>query len=108
MYSVLAGYIMLMARIREVVHLYVVLDAFSYEAEAVFPNDYRVDGALADEKLALEILGLVDEAGLGITFRIGGRIVHVTLTVHYLVPLPVDYRTSGNSYLEHVRIVSDQ
>ena len=67
--SVLAHHIMLSTWVREVVYLYIVLDALSDEAEAVFPYHYRVDRSLTDKKLALEILGLVDEAGLFVSLR---------------------------------------
>ena len=67
---VFAAYIVLVARVREVVDLYSVHHADAYEAEAVLPQNDRVDGSLADEKLALEVLGLVDEAGLLIALRI--------------------------------------
>jgi hypothetical protein len=107
-YSVLAGNIVLMARVREIIDLNVILDTFSYEAEAVLPYDYRIDSTLTDQELALEILRLVDEAGLCVSFRIGCRIVHITLSIHYLIPFPVDYRTSGYSDLEYVRIVCDE
>ena len=46
--SVLAHYIVFGTWIWEVVYLYIVLDAFADEAEAVLPYDYRVDCSLAD------------------------------------------------------------
>ena len=67
---VFAAYIVLVARVREVVDLYSVHHACADETEAVLPQNDRVDGSLADEKLALEVLGLVDEAGLLIALRI--------------------------------------
>ena len=106
--SVLAHYIMLGAWIREVIYLHVVLDAFADEAEAVLPYDYRVDCSLTDEKLALEILRLVDEAGLCKSFRVSVRMVHVSFSIHDLIPFPVDYRASCNSHLEYVRVVCDE
>ena len=48
-YSVLARYVVLMAWVREVVNLYIVDNASSYEAEAVLPEYYRVDRSLTDE-----------------------------------------------------------
>ena len=68
--SVLAHHIMLGTWVREVVYLYIVLDALSDEAEAVFPYHYRVDSSLTDKKLALKVLCLVDEAGLFVAFRV--------------------------------------
>ena len=71
--SVLAHNIMFSARIREIVYLDIVLDAFPDEAETVFPYYYRVDCTLTDEKLALQILSLIDEACLCVTIRIAFR-----------------------------------
>ena len=61
-YSVLAHDIMLCTWIWEVIHLYIVLDAFSDEAQAVFPYHYRVDSTLAYQEFALKVFRLVDEA----------------------------------------------
>lgn len=47
MYPVLTHDIVFMARVWEVVNLNVVLYAFPYKAEAVFPYYNRVDCALA-------------------------------------------------------------
>ena len=71
----------------------------------MLPKDYGINCALADQKLALQVLGLVDQACPCISFRIAFRMVHVSLAVHDLVPFPVDYRASGYSDLEYVRIV---
>ena len=106
--SVLSHHIVLGAWVREVIYLYVVLDALPDEAEAVLPYYYRIDRSLADKKLALEILGLVDQAGLCISLRIAFRVIHIAFAIHDFIPLPVDHRTSGNSYLEDVRIVCDE
>ena len=106
--SVFSTYVMLVTWVREVVHLYIVLHAFAYETEAVFPYDYRVDCALADEKLAFEVLGLVDEACLRISLRIGVRVVHIALAIHHFIPFPIDHRTACNAYLEDIRIVGYQ
>jgi hypothetical protein len=106
--SVLAHNIVLGAWIREVVYLYIVLDALPDEAKAVLPYNDRVDRSLADKKLALEILGFIYQAGLLIAFRIGSRIVHISLSVHYFIPFPVDHRTSGYGHLDDVRIIGDK
>ena len=106
--SVLSHHIMLCARIWEIVYLYIVLDAFAYEAQTMLPYDHRVNSTLADKQLALEILGLVDEACLCISFRITFRMIHIAFSIHHLVPFPVDYRTACYSYLEDVRIICDQ
>ena len=108
MNSILAHYIVLGARIWEVIHLDIVLHALADETEAVLPDNHRVHCSLADQELALEILSLVDEAGLCIALGVDLRIVHISFAVHYLIPLPVDYRSSGNCHLEDLRIVGDE
>ena len=98
-YPVLAHHVVLMTRVREVVNLDSVHHTGTNEAEAVLPEHDWIDGTLADEKLALEVFSLVDEACLLITLRIDRRMSHVAFAVHYLIPFPVDYRTSGYSKL---------
>ena len=105
---VLAHHIVLGARIWEIVHLNIVLHAFTYETQTVLPHDHRVNRALTDEKLALEILCLADEACLRITFRIPLRMVHISLSIHHLVPFPVNHRTACDSNLEDFRVVCDE
>ena len=94
------------ARVREVVQLDVLLDASLDKAQAVLPEHSVVDGSLADEKLAFEILHVVKKACLSESVRIGGFSVHVTLAVHDLVPLPVDDRTAGHADLECLRMIA--
>lgn len=108
MNPILAGHIVLGARIREIIHLDIVLDTFADEAETVLPDYGIVDGALANQELAFEIFGLVDKGGFGEAFRIGLRGIHVTFSVHYLVPLPIDDRTAGDSNFESIGIIGDQ
>ena len=99
--SVFAHYVMLSARVWEVVDLYVILDTFADKAQAMLPNYHRVYGSLTDQKPAFEIFRFVDEAGLGVSLWVYCRVVHVSLSVHYLIPFPVYYRTSGNCNLEY-------
>ena len=56
---VLAHYIMLRARIREIIHLDIVLYAFSDKAQTVLPDHHRVYCTLADEQLSFQVCGLV-------------------------------------------------
>ena len=108
MYSVLAHYIVLSAWVREIVNLYVVLDAFADEAQAMLPYHHRINRSLADKKFSLKVFGFVDESCLGISFSVNFRVVHITLSIHHLVPFPVDDRSSGHSHLEDVRVVGYQ
>ena len=106
--SVLSCHIVLVTRVREVVYLYIVDDACSYEAETVLPKHYRIDGSLADEKFAFEVFCLVDEACLLVALRVDVRMIHVSLSIHYLIPFPVDHRAACNGNLEDVRVIGDQ
>ena len=72
--AVPAHHIVLCARVREVVHLDIVFDAFPYKAEAVLPYHHVVHGSLADEQLALQVLCLVDKAYLFISGAVFGRV----------------------------------
>ena len=53
-HPVLAHYIVFCARIWEIIHLDIVLDAFADETKAVLPYDNRVDGSLTDKQLAFK------------------------------------------------------
>ena len=50
---VLAHHIVLGAWIWEIIHLNIILDTFSDEAEAMLPNHHRIDSTLTDQKLTL-------------------------------------------------------
>lgn len=68
--AVLAENIVLCARIWEIIQLDIVLDTFSYETQAVLPDDSVVDSALTDKQFALQVSRLVDQTCLGEAFRI--------------------------------------
>ena len=70
----------------------------------MLPDYGVVQGALADEELAFEVFGLVDKGGAFKALRVGLRGVHVALSVHDLVPFPVDDGAAGNAHLEGVRV----
>ena len=74
----------------------------------MLPYDRIVDCALADEQLALEVLGLAEQGSGPETVRIALGIFHIALSVHDFVPFPVDYRPSGNSDLERLRVIGHQ
>ena len=59
-------------------------------------------------KTPLEVLGLVEQAGLGISLGVGLRGVHITLAIHHLIVFPVDDRTSCHAYLERLRMAAHQ
>ena len=52
MYPFLASHIVLRTRVREEIHLYIVVDAFLYEAQAVLPYHHRIDDSLTYQELA--------------------------------------------------------
>ena len=100
--------IVLGAGIGEVVELGSILDTLLDETQAVLPDNGVVDRSLADEKLALEVGGVLDEACLLETFWIRLRSVHVALTIHNLVPFPVDDGSACDSYLEGFGIMGHE
>ena len=74
----------------------------------MLPDDGVVDRSLAYQQFSLQIGRLSDETGGSETIRICFLCVHVPFSVHYFVPFPVDYRTSGDTDLESLRIVRHQ
>ena len=59
-------------------------------------------------QFAFQILALVDEACLLISFRVGLRCVHIAFSVERFIPFPVDDRTASHAHLEHLGIVGDE
>ena len=55
--------IVLRTRIREIVHLDMILYAFAYKIQAMLPEHDIVYGPLADKELSFQILCLVYQAG---------------------------------------------
>ena len=101
-------HVVLLTRVGEEVGLCAGLDTGVEERQTMLGDDSVVVVARDDLESALQILGLVDEAGLGIAFGIRLRGTHVALTIHHLVPFPVDDRASCYANLEYVRIVGHQ
>ena len=94
--------------IDKVIELLAIVDAVLDEDEAVLPHHHRVGGAVDHQEFAFEFVGLVLEAYQLIAFRVLLRRVHITLTVHDLVVLPIQHGTACNAYLEHLRVVNLQ
>ena len=94
--------------IGEIIHRNEAVNALLDEGETVLPDHGIVHGALADEEFALQICGLVDKGSGLKAIRIGLRGIHIALSVHDLVPLPVNDGTARNAHLEHVRIGGHQ
>ena len=80
------------------------LGAGIQELQRVLGNADRVVHADDNLQFALQILGLVDAAGLFVALGVLLRCVHVALAIHYLVPLPVYDRATGNTYLKDVGV----
>ena len=59
-------------------------------------------------QLALQVFGLVDKTRLLVALRILFWRVHITLTVHHLVPFPVDNRAACHTHLEDLGISGHQ
>ena len=83
-------------------------DTCLQEGEAVLWHYGHIVQALDNLQLALQVLSLIEQGCLLVTFWVGLRSVHIALAIHHLVPVPVDNRTAGYAYLEYVRIVGHQ
>ena len=103
--AVFSADIVLGTRIREIIQLDIVLDTFADKAQTILPDNSLVNRTLADQKLAFQILRLINQGRLGESLRIGLHRVHVALAVHYLVPFPINHRSTGDSDLESLRII---
>ena len=71
-------------------------------------HDGAVVVACNNLELALQVASLADEAGFGVAIRVLLWGVHIALTVHHLIEMPVDDGTSGHTHLEHVGVVGHQ
>ena len=102
MHTGMTAHVVLLARIGKEVGLGAGLDTGIEERETMLRYDRIVIVTRDDLKFALQVLGLADEAALGIAFRIILWCAHIALAVHHLVPFPVDNRASGNTYLKDI------
>ncbi len=100
--------IVVVAGIDKVVQLLAVVDAVLDEDEAVLPHHHGVGGAVDHQELAFKLVGLVFEAGQLVAFGVFLGRVHVTLTVHDFVVLPIQHGTTSHAHLEHLGVVDLQ
>ena len=61
-----------------------------------------------DLKLTLQVFSLGQKRGLSIAFWIGLWGIHVTFSIHNLIPFPVNYWSTSHCYLEDIRIIGDK
>ena len=108
MCSIHAIDIMVMTRIDEIIQLLAVMDAVLDENEAVLPHHHGVGGAVDHQELALEFVGLVLKADQIVAFGILLGRVHVTLTIHDFVVLPIQHGTASHANLKHLGVVDLQ
>ena len=93
------------ARIDKEVWLCACRDTCFKERESVLRYHRSVISADDNLQFATEILCLRQKRCLCVSLWIGLWSVHIALAVHNLVPFPVDDRTAGHAYLEHVRVI---
>ena len=108
MYAGMTTHIVLFARIGKEIRLGASLHAGIEERQTVLWHHRRIVVTRDDLQLAFQILGLGDETGLRIAFRVVVWCTHVTLAIHHLIPLPVDDGTASHTYLEDIGVVGDQ
>ena len=104
----MTAHVMLLAGVGVEVGLRAGLYAGVKEREAVLGHNRLVVVSSDDLQTAFQVLGLADEAALGIAIGIVLRRAHVALAVHHLIPLPVDDGSSCDAYLEDVWVVGHQ
>ena len=108
MHAGMTTHIVLFARIGKEIRLGASFHTSIEERQAVLWHHRRVVVACDDLQFAFQILGLSDETGLRIAFRVVVWCTHVTLAIHHLIPLPVDDGTTSHTYLEDIGVVGDQ
>ena len=84
------------------------IDTGTEEGDAMLRHTHRVVGTDDDLQLTLQVSGTLGEVRVLVTFRIVLRSVHVAFAIHHFVHLPVDDRTTGYTYLEHVVVGQHQ
>ena len=104
----MAAHVMLFTRVGEEVWLSACLDTGVEERQTMLGYHRRVVVPRDNLQLTFQILGFAYETDLGIAFGIilGGA--HIALTIHHLIPLPVDDGASGHSNFKHVGVVGYQ
>ena len=107
-YALATAHVVWLAGICEEVRLSACLDASLDELQAMLWHHGLVVETLDYLQLALQVLGLAQQRSLLISFRVGLRGVHVSLTVHHLIPFPVDDRSSSHTHLEDIGMVGHQ
>ena len=95
MSALMASHVVRLARIDEEVGLGTGCDTCLQEGEAVLWHHGHIVQALDNLQLALQVLGLIEQGCLLVTLWVGLWGIHITLAIHHLVPVPVDYRTAG-------------
>ena len=80
------SHVVRLARIDEEVWLGACCDASLEEGEAVLWHYCHIVQALYDLQLALEVLGLVEQGGFLVAFRVGLWCVHIAFAIHPLIP----------------------
>ena len=103
--TLMTSHIVRFARVDEIIGLSTIQYALVQERTSVLGYHCGIIFSDNDLQSSFQVLGLGNQAGLGVSLRIGLRGVHVTLAVHHFIPTPVDDRTTSYAYLEYVRMV---
>ena len=107
-YALVSAHVVWFAGIDEEVRLCACFYACSEERQAVLWHHRCVVVSRDDLQLAFQLSGLRYQRCLLVALGIGLRRVHVALTVHHLIPSPVDDGPSSHAHLEHLGIVGHQ
>ena len=107
-YAAVAAHVVRLTGVGEEVGLCAGLYACLEERQTVLGHHGGVVVTRDDLQLALQVLGLGEQTGFGVSLGVGLRGVHIALAIHHLIPLPVDHRAAGNTYLEDLGVVGHQ
>ena len=99
-----AQHVVLVVGVEEVVDLLKVVDATLDKLGTVLRDDSVVLGTLDDQQTSFEVLCFIEQAVILVTLGVLLRGVHIALTVHNFIPLPVDDRAAGAAHLEDLGV----
>ena len=105
MSTLMSTHIVRLARINKEVGLCASCNTSLEECEAMLWHNSSIVVTGNYLQSALKILCLIEQRGLLVTLGVGLRSIHIALTIHHLIPMPVDNRTTSYANLEYVGIV---
>ena len=106
--TLVSAHVVRFARIDEEVGLCALLDTFLEERQSVLWNNHGIIHADDDLEFSLQVLGFGQYTGFCVAIRVVLGCAHIAFAIPHLIPFPVNDRTTGNSYLEHIGVCGHQ